>query len=347
MITHPSHIIIQNRQHQVYDLLAARESRLEEPWQSAFFDFLAAWYDDKSYIEVHTSGSTGAPKLIRLAKDFVAHSAQRTINFFGLKPGDKVLHCLPSNFIAGKLMLVRALIGKLNLHLVNPSTSFDFLAHEHYVFAALVVNQMQKLLHGAPHIPIDYILLGGSAIPQALETQLMDISSMCYSSYAMTETATHIALRKLNRQAANNYYRAFPDVRLSLDARNCLQIKMPGLESKLITNDVAELMDSHTFRIVGRADNCIICGGKKFFPEEIEQKLSAAIHQPFFIGSSPDDVLGEVLTLVVEAPFSEEISAHVKQCCHTLLPKHEQPRQFIFTEEFPRTKNGKLKRFKL
>lgn len=329
----------------VSSLLANRSTNNEQSWMTECLDFLAEWYNEKSFIEVKTSGSTGVPKSLRLEKDFVLASAQRTIEFFQLKPGDRVLHCLPSNFIAGKLMLVRALLGDLNLQVCNPSSDFNFLKHEKYVFAALVPNQMAKILQVMPQVPIDKILLGGSAIPPMIEKQLWQQKSECYASYAMTETATHIALRKINGHGASTNYHCLNDISVCLDERDCLCIKMPGLQQgELVTNDIAQLLDSKTFNIIGRADSCIISGGKKYFPETIEQQLGVKISTPFCISAEPHEQLGSELIMLVEDVYSAERETQLKAICAELLSKHEQPRRMLFVSEIPRTANGKIKR---
>ncbi len=345
MNTHPTHITINNHTHRVSNILNSRVEHSEKIWQTQWMNFLAEWYNNNSYIEVKTSGSTGTPKSIHLEKSFVAASAQRTLNFFQLKAGDKILHCLPSNFIAGKLMLVRALIGELNVHIVDPSTSFHFLAHENYTFAALVVNQMHKILEQYPEIPIEKILLGGSAIPSSLEPKLQAINSLCYSSYAMTETATHIALRQINHSPVDNYYHCLNNIHVQLNENGCLQIHMPGLAHESInTNDIATLINKKTFLIRGRIDNCIISGGKKFFAEEIEQQLAPHIPFEFMISSQAHDSLGEEIILFLEAPYSIALEQKIKAICAQVLSKHEQARAFFFVEKLERTENGKIKR---
>ncbi|MFV0521679.1 MAG: AMP-binding protein [Mangrovibacterium sp.] len=347
MNTHPLFFTLNDRKHRVSDILSSRGKHHELPWQAQWMNFLSEWYNENSYIEVRTSGSTGKPKLIRLEKSFVAASAQRTLSFFQLKTDDKILHCLPSNFIAGKLMLVRALMGELNIHIVDPSSSFDFLAHEIYAFTAMVSNQLHKLLNSnKKHIPIKQILVGGSAIPYQLEEELAHINSICYSSYAMTETATHIALRRLNHcSPKDKYYHCLDGIEVCTDEQDCLLIKMPGIASTgIATNDIARLIDNKTFQIVGRIDNCIICGGKKFFAEEIERKITHAINQDFIISSQKNDSLGEELILIIESTYSVQLECEIKAICKRLLSKHEQPRAFLFVNQLARTENGKIKR---
>jgi len=341
----PSYITLNGQPTRVESLIASRGNFIG--WERDGLDFLAEWYTPLDFIEVKTSGSTGKPKTIQLKKDFVAASAQRTIQFFNLKEGDRILHCLPARYIAGKLMVVRALIGKLDLHVVDPATDFEILRSGlPFKFAAMVINQVSKILE-VETWNLEFLLLGGSAIPAPIEEKLQSINTACYSSYAMTETATHIGLRRLNGEEKDDFYRCLEGINVKLNTDGCLRIEMSGLqEGFLQTNDLGELKDDRTFRILGRADNRIISGGLKFSPEELEQKLEKALDLPFYISSKPHESLGSQLVLIVEGSESPELSAQIRERCTERLTRYEQPREIIFTPALPRTDNGKVKRLK-
>lgn len=361
----PEHIILNGVKTSIVEFIEDSHNNSE------LKDFLKAWYSPKNYIEVKTSGSTGKPKNIRLEKEFVAASAQRTIQFFQLKKGDRVLHCLPEKYIAGKLMIIRSLIGELDLHIVEPETNFSFLQTEKFKFAAMVPAQVSKIIRSEPSPGawfknLEQLLIGGSEIPFELEKQLKNVSTSCYSSYAMTETATHIALRKINRPNASEFYHCLEDIHVQLSEEGCLQIFMHGLkEHPLQTNDLAELKDKKTFRILGRNDNVIISGGIKYSPEQIEKKLEPFIEIPFLISSLPHESLSEQIVLVLESlpltppkegSFSlyyinniedSEIVNQLKSICNQHLEKYEQPRQILFVQHFPETENHKPDRKQL
>ncbi|MGM0621858.1 MAG: AMP-binding protein [Bacteroidota bacterium] len=315
--------------------------------------FLKEWYAPAGFIEVKTSGSTGAPKTIRLEKEFVAESAKRTLHFFKLKKNDRILHCLPLQYIAGKLMVVRALLGKLDLYLTEPTTDFAFLEKDKFRFAAMVPNQVTKILNAETSLGellnnIEQLLLGGSSIPASLEKALQNVSTACWSGYGMTETATHIALRKINGTGADDWYHCLENIRVRLSAKGCLQIYLPGLEKPpLQTTDLAELKDEKTFRILGRNDNVIISGGIKFSPEQIEKKLEPFISEPFLIFSLPHESLGEQLVLVVEGKVSDAETKRLRETCRRELEKFGQPRQIRFLPQLPRAANGKFSRKKV
>ena len=338
----PTHIIFNESSVSVEKLLLKKEEK--SGWEKEWLDFLEEWYAPSDSIEVSTSGSTGNPKTIRLKKNFVAASALRTIHYFGLRENDRVLHCLPSRYIAGKLMIVRALIGKLDLHVVDPTTDFNVLQNVHFKFAAMVPNQVAKLMEWGMG-NVEFLLIGGAAIPQKLEEQLQQFDTICYSSYAMTETATHIALRRLNGNDADEFYHCLDDIQVSLSNDNCLQIFMPGLEETFLqTTDLAMLKDKKIFRILGRADNVIISGGIKFSPEQLEEKLAKHIAQPFIISSLPHDTLGQQLILVIEGIETPETGAQLQAICQKNLSKYECPRQIYFVQKLPETPNNKINR---
>lgn len=343
----PKHIILNGEKIFVDDFFTKPQKSGHE---KELAGFLKEWYSGENFIEVKTSGSTGAPKTIRLTKDFVAQSAQRTLRFFQLKKGERVLHCLPVKYIAGKLMAVRALVGNLDLFPADPATDFEFLQNETFRFTAMVPQQVAKILDaetspGAWFQHLELLLIGGSAVPLLLEKRLQNVPTVCYSGYAMTETATHIALRKVNGAGADEFYRCLDEIRVGLSGNGCLQIFMPGLiEQPLQTTDLAELKDEKTFRILGRSDNVIISGGIKFSPEQIEKKLEPFILKPFLISFLPHESLGEQLVLVVEEKESDAETKRLREICLRELEKYEQPRQIRFIPQLPRTASGKLNR---
>lgn len=343
----PDTLILNGTTHQVKKLLQPQKQPGFPGIESEIIDFLAQWYGADHTITAHTSGSTGPPKAIFLEKKFVAQSAMRTLDFFDLKPGQRVLLCLPLRYIAGKLMVVRALLGELDLCTSDPTSDFAFLARcpaNFFRFAAMVPNQVTKLLEAPERFDgLERLLIGGSALSSRLETELGKVSTACFASYGMTETATHIALRRINGQNASDRFQCLGQIQVGLSERGCLTIKMPGLDvTSLETNDLAELDGAETFKILGRADNVIISGGIKYFPEVLEKKLEDLIACPFFIGSQPDETLGHRIVLVVEA----RADAHMKNTLETHFTQHldryERPRDILFKDTLKRTETGKI-----
>ena len=303
-----------------------------EDFEKPVGDFLLDWFDDKSYLEINTSGSTGIPKLIRVDKQAMVNSALATGNFFDLQPGDKVLHCLPAKYVAGKMMFIRGFILGLEIDFVAPSSHpLDRLDYD-YDFAALVPMQAQYSLDKLKHIK--KIIIGGAKITKPLEHKLLKIKSEIYETYGMTETITHIAAKRIGEEA----FTVFPNVMLSLDDNNCLLIKAPSISNELIeTNDIVEMVSENEFIWLGRYDNVVNSGGIKLIPEQIEEKLATRIPRRYFVIGQADPVLGEKLVLIVEGepiPFEKEV--------FDVLDKYEKPKEIHFVKHFEETPTGKI-----
>jgi len=315
-------------------------------WEKELYQFLNEWFSDSEFILVQTSGSTGEPKPIKLPKSMMVESAERTIGYFGLQKNDRLLLSLPCQYIAGKMMVVRAIVGKMDLITVDPTTDFDFLEQEIFEFGAMVPNQVFKLMEqpsGKEKLQnIRNLLVGGSAISKDLKTLISQLSNRVVSTYGMTETASHIAIRELSGNLKSEFYHCLLGISVSLSKNGCLQIHHPEFAESLQTNDLAELQSETSFRILGRVDSVIISGGIKYSPESIEKKLEDLIGQSYVISSVPDQKLGEKLVLVIEGKTFP--TKNLQEIIDKNLPAFEQPKQILFLEKFPKTTSGKVKR---
>jgi o-succinylbenzoate---CoA ligase len=314
--------------------------------KNELFLFLNEWFSDSDFVIARTSGSTGEPKSIELPKSVMIKSAQRTIDYFGLKKGNRLLLNLSCQYIAGKMMIVRAIVGQMNLVTVEPSDDFEILMNETFDFGAMVPNQVFKLLEtpsGKEKLEnIKNLLIGGSSIPATLETQISGLKSRVVSTYGMTETASHIAIRELSGENRSDIYNCLPGILVNNNENDCLQIHVPELAGPLQTKDIAEVLSPTSFRILGRVDDVIISGGIKYWPETIEKKLETVITGRFVISSLPDEKLNERLVLVIEGKQTD--INPINQALKILLPPFERPKAFCFLEKFPKTTTGKLKR---
>jgi O-succinylbenzoic acid--CoA ligase len=319
------------------DLCRVAYSFIKEgaPFERAVGDFILYWFDTKEYIEMQTSGTTGHPKLIRVSKQAMVNSALATGAFFHLEAGIKVLHCLPTQYVAGKMMLVRAFILGWDMDLVEP-VSNPLRNDAYYDFAAMVPLQAQHSIEKLSQVK--KLILGGAKVSQSLSQQLAEVPSEIYETYGMTETITHIAAKKIGEEA----FTVLPDVTISENERHCLVIDAHKVSSEpVVTNDVVEIINETTFKWLGRYDNVINSGGVKLFPEQIEEKLSGAIERRFFVKGMPDEKLGEKLVLVVEgAPYE------IDKAIFSELGKYESPKDILFVEKFPETASGKVIRNK-
>lgn len=306
-----------------------------EDFEKPIGEFLLDWFDDRTYIDLQTSGTTGAPKTIRTSKQAMVESAIATGDFFDLRPGNKALQCLPVKYIAGKLMFVRAFIIGLDMDFVAPSSNpLENKSDVKYDFIAMVPLQAKNSLKELKNVK--KLIIGGSMISKALEKELSKLPTKVYETYGMTETITHIAAREIGE----NVFTVLPDITISYDYRNCLVIHAPRISDDLIvTNDIVELTNEKQFKFIGRYDNIINSGGIKLIPEQIEEKLSGKIAARFFVTGKPDEKLGEKLVLVIEGDEQK-----IDEAVFDALDKYEKPKEILFIPKFKQTENGKILR---
>lgn len=333
-------------------------------------DFLQEWNSPSETLLVHTSGSTGKPKPMWVEKQRMLNSAHITCDFLGLRPGDSALLCMSLDYIAGKMMVVRSIERKLRLFSVKPSghplsdeslakmveMDFDFVAMvPMQVYNTLQVPQERERLSRIKHL-----IIGGGAIDDALAEELRSLPGAVWSTYGMTETLSHIALRRLNGEEASEWYQPFDSVGVSLNSDGCLVIDAPLVCSEpLVTNDIAEIKQQETsshssdassslktssphvlFRIKGRKDNVICSGGIKIQIEEVEDLLRRHLNAPFVLAKKKDEKFGEIAVLVTESSDLEG----VETICRQVLPKYWVPRQYLHFDQLPMTETGKPKR---
>ena len=306
--------------------------------------FLSEWFNESSVMTVQTSGSTGTPKPIAVSKERMIQSAQMTCSFLKLNKGDKALLCLPLQYISGQMMVVRALTVGLDLIIRNPSGNPLSDLQTPLCFAAMtpmqVYNSLQVPEGKERLMQIGILLIGGGAIEPELSRALQTFPNLVYSTYGMTETLSHIALRRLNGIEASDYYTPFPSVQLTLSQEKTLIIEAPQVSDAIIyTNDIAELLPDGRFRILGRKDNIINSGGIKMQAEEIEEKLRSVLSGNFAITSVPHPKYGEAVVLLI--PQNQTIS---QEQIITLLPVFHRPKYILKIETLPLTPTGKIDR---
>lgn len=310
------------------------------------YHFLADWFSESPDMTVHTSGSTGTPKEFTVRKEQMMQSAMLTCSFLHLQKGDNALLCMPLQYIAGKMVVVRALIAGLNLILRTPSGHPLAEVTTPLRFAAMIPLQVYNTLQVPEEkerlCRTDILIIGGGAIDKELEAVIRPLPNIVYSTYGMTETLSHIALRRLNGPDASSAYTPFPSVRLSLSADDTLIIDAPLVcDETLVTNDIARIHPDSSFTILGRKDNTINTGGIKVQIECVEEILRSIISVTFAITAIPHPGLGEAIVLLVENMADPEgLSVKIA----SLLPKYQQPKYIRTVEAIPLTGSGKTDR---
>lgn len=326
--------------------LAAQRGEACAPWQTEIFDFLDQWLAPGSSISVQTSGSTGPPKPIWVEKQRMVASARATGAFLQLKPGSRALLCLPARYIAGKMMIVRALVLGLDLHWVAPSSQPLENTHLSFALGAMVPQQVMGSLDRLHQVQT--LLIGGGPIPDHLQEKLRGYSTRIFHTYGMTETLTHVAMRRVNHEAYESDYRVLPGVHLSQDERGCLVIDAPAIaENPVITHDLVSLTGPGRFRWLGRQDFVVNSGGIKLIPEQIEEVIGPFLAQRFFVGPLPDPVLGQKLVLILEGTLpTEETLQEIYQAIRQQLGPFHVPKSTYALDRLDETPTSKILRDK-
>ena len=310
-------------------------------------DFIASFQDSDAYIEVQTSGSTGVPKRMLVEKSCMLASARRTNDVLGLQPGDVAIVCLPVEYIAGKMMVVRALERNLRMEVVTPSSNplkdFDVNKLGAQTLLAITPHQFAEILADERALQIlkrvSHIIIGGGALPERVEQIAKDLPGNVYATYGMTETLSHIALRRINGAHPETHFSPLEGVTLTQDTEGCLIISDPQTnDTPLHTNDLVELLPNGSFCIIGRRDNVVCSGGIKLQIEALERKLTEVIRVPFMLTYVNDERLGQALTML----YTEaSLPAELHHLCTTILGRYEVPKHFLCVSTLPMTETGK------
>ncbi|WP_379969465.1 long-chain fatty acid--CoA ligase [Epilithonimonas sp. UC225_85] len=331
-------------------------------FETKVLDFIKEWFSGSKTVKVKTSGSTGIPKVFEIEKSKMMNSAEMTCNFLELKEGNTALICLPIEYISGKMMVVRSILRKLKLKIVEPSTNPLQNLNEDIDFCAMTPLQVENSLDKL--YLIKNIIIGGAAVSETLKkkinellnnhkgfeslsltTQRENSQTKIFETYGMSETLSHIALKQIfpNQE---DWFTVFEGVEISLDERACLRIFAPKLNSEVLqTNDLVEIKGNKQFRFLGRLDNVINSGGAKIFPEELEKIVKQNIpNEAIFLGVD-DEKLGQKLILIIEGKRSDAIFHQLSTINYK--KSFHKPKEIIFVEKIPRTPNGKISRLEL
>ncbi|MBL7856270.1 MAG: AMP-binding protein [Cyclobacteriaceae bacterium] len=322
-------------------------------FEDGTFRFISEWFSGKSSFHIQTSGSTGSPKEIQITRQQMIASAKLTEHALQLKPGMIALTCLDTRYIAGKMMLTRCFVTGMKIIVIDPvanpfekipsSLDFDFVALVPYQVYEILDSDFTRRLNS-----IQTVIIGGASLRDTAEQELKRYSCQSYITYGMTETISHIALHHIGK-CAENCFTVLPEINISQDYRGCLIIEANHLSERIKTNDIVELIDTRTFKWVGRWDNVINSGGVKIHSEKVEAQIEKIfarlnIHNRFFIAGLPDKKLGEHVVLIIENSLEESLKERLKIESESILSRFEMPKFMHFIPEFHTTKTGKIDR---
>jgi O-succinylbenzoic acid--CoA ligase len=330
----------------------------QNPAEQQAIHWLNEWSSEKQDFTIMTSGSTGAPKSIHISRKQMQCSALLTLKALQLKEGDSMLINLNCDYIAGKMMLVRGMEGKMKMHFTEPTSNplqnienmcFDFLSFVPMQMETILIQSPEKMtmLNAAKAI-----IIGGAPISLSLETALQNITAPVYHTYGMSETVSHIALRRVNGKARSDYFNTLHGITIGVDDRNCLTVnhEVSG-NQEVISNDIIAQLSPTSFKWLGRADDVINSGGVKIIPAQVEEKLAAlllrlGIQNRFFVFPLPHDTLGNSVNLLIEANGIPFAIPALKEEIVKVLPPFERPKLIFEMAKFIETNTQKIDRNK-
>lgn len=351
MSTYSYETILCNGRTVLIDDIIGNKAVPDSKFEEALFTFMREWIGGAVSFALHTSGSTGAPKRISAKREQMITSASLTAQALQLRNGQTALICLSPEFIAGKMMIVRSLVSGLRIVAVEPSASPLQHIDQRIDFAAMVPLQVHDLLHVHQHTFADIgtVIIGGGTISDEDVELLQPLPCRFYATYGMTETVSHVALRRLNGENSARHFTALPGITFHLDDRGCLVIHWPVFGHDVVTNDLVELLDIENFIWLGRWDNVINSGGRKILPEILEARIAKILkdteHEArIIVAGIPDVRLGTKLVLVIERLHSEQNNRMLLDTLKSSLQSFEVPKVVLSYFPFVETHSGKINR---
>ncbi len=327
----------------------SNQGTLSNEFETKVLDFIKEWFSDSKTVKIQSSGSTGIPKIFEVEKSKMLNSAVMTCNFLELKEGNTALICLPTEYISGKMMVVRSILRKLKLKIAEASTNPLQNINEEIDFCAMTPLQVENSLNKL--YLIKNLIIGGAAVSETLKNKITQAlkpsnsQTKIFETYGMSETLSHIALRQIfpNQE---DWFSVFEGVEIYLDERDCLKIFAPKLNSEVLqTNDLVEIKNGNQFRFLGRLDNVINSGGAKIFPEELEKLVKQNISNEVVFLGIEDEKLGQKLILIIEGESDENLKSKIQNL--EFQKSFHKPKDIIFVKQIPRTPNGKVNRLEL
>lgn len=301
--------------------------------ENIVLELIRTWHSGKKKFTHYTSGSTGRPKKIVISREQIEISAKSTLSF--IDPSNEisnVLLCLDPSNIGGAMVVYRALIYDHDLSIIEPTSNVMSALNQDqsYDLTSMVPMQFRNLTK-KDLARFKIVLIGGAPMP----VDETEYGTKVYSTFGMTETVSHIALRQLSEEV----FTTTGDTVVDISKRNTLRIKGSITDNKwLETNDIVEIQSNTTFKWFGRADYIINSGGVKINPEKVEEQLVDQIKNEFIAASLPDDNLGRKLVLL--------INGEAQELDFSVLEKYHHPKEVFFNQKIFKTSNNKIDRKK-
>jgi len=223
---------------------------------------------------------------------------------------------------------------------VEPSSRPMIDISDEISFGAMVPLQVYESLRHADNLSlVRTLLVGGGELHSMIRIPLKKMGRpVVYESFAMTETYTHFALKRINGESPDEEFSVMEGVKVLQDDRGCLVVDVPGVtQGRVVTNDLVEISgNGKEFSWLGRYDNLISTGGIKIVPELLEQRIEQILGLHCLVLSESDARLGQRLVLMIESDDEAKDPLALENVLRTRLSAHEIPKRIVTISSIPR-----------
>ncbi|MBD8870813.1 AMP-binding protein [Nocardioides sp. MJB4] len=298
---------------------------------------------------VETSGSTGAPKRVRLSRRALVASATATHERLG-GPGRWLL-TLPPSYVAGLQVVVRSLLAG-----VRPAVAEGPWAGaaERCRYASLVPTQLHRALtdpaETAALAGLDAVLLGGGPIDPSLRQRAVDAGITVVATYGSSETS------------GGCVYDGVPLAQVRVETEDDGRVRIagpvlfdgydddPAATSEVLdggwfrTSDLGRVVDGRLV-VLGRLDDVVISGGINVPTPAVARRLREHLCvDAVEVLGVPDEVWGQRVVAFVVGRLDRDAARDWVAAEH---PRSWAPREVVELPELPLLANGKVDRVAL
>ena len=283
---------------------------------------------------VHTSGTTGVPRPIRLSHAQIQANSDAVTSV--IEPG-RWLCPLPLSHIGGLMVVLRSWLTRTTA-VIGPADTPDVTV------ASLVPTQLARLIDRPPPASLECVMLGGAPADPTLLTRARDAGWPVRPSYGLTQACSAVALADVGDTETSG--RPLPGLTIELAHDGEIIVSGASVAGGThATGDLGAFTDDGRLVVHGRKVDTIVSGGENVMPQEVEAVLLShpAVAEAAVVGR-PDPEWGEAVTaFVVLRADAPDLRAFARE----RLAPFKVPKRIEQVEALPRNAAGKILRREL
>jgi O-succinylbenzoic acid--CoA ligase len=289
---------------------------------------------------VHSSGTTGRPRPVRLTLENILANAFGSAVALGLDPDERWLCPLPLSHVGGLMVLLRSAVYATTAVIGPPDTG-------NVTLASLVPTQLARLLDAGARPPRRAVLLGGAPADPALLTRAKEAGWPVAPTYGLTQACSQVTVGEIGDTETSG--RALPGLHVEIAPDGEILVTGPTVAGggTLRTGDLGRLDDRGRLIVIGRKTDTIVTGGENVAPAEVEAVLRAhpaVADAGVFARPHPEWGEAVIARVVLRGEASpDELRAFAAE----RLARFKVPKAVELADALPRTESGKLLRREL